>query len=75
MFKKAGILILCGFLAQCSNNNNLMDRPIHTNDSALQTEEHRLLPMDVSYNTRELGGYKTEDGRSVKRGVIYRSDK
>ncbi|MDB9783942.1 tyrosine-protein phosphatase [Gammaproteobacteria bacterium] len=75
MFKKAGILILCGFLAQCSNNNNLMDRPIHTNDSSLQNEENRLLPMDGSYNTRELGGYKTTDGKSVKWGVLYRSDK
>jgi protein-tyrosine phosphatase len=75
MFKKAGILILCGFLAQCSNNNNLMDRPIHTNDSSLQNEEYRLLPMDGSYNTRELGGYKTKDGKSVKWGVLYRSDK
>ena len=75
MFKKAGILILCGFLAQCSNNNNLMDRPIHTNDSSLQNEKYRLLPMDGSYNTRELGGYKTKDGKSVKWGVLYRSDK
>ncbi|MDC3380055.1 tyrosine-protein phosphatase [Gammaproteobacteria bacterium] len=75
MFKKAGILILCGFLVQCSNNNNLMDRPIHTNDSSLQNEKYRLLPMDGSYNTRELGGYKTTDGKSVKWGVLYRSDK
>ncbi|MDB4253784.1 tyrosine-protein phosphatase [Gammaproteobacteria bacterium] len=75
MFKKAGILILCVFLAQCSNNNNLMDRPIHTNDSSLQNEKYRLLPMDGSYNTRELGGYKTTDGKSVKWGVLYRSDK
>ena len=52
-----------------------MDRPIHTNDSSLQNEEYRLLPMDGSYNTRELGGYKTKDGKSVKWGVLYRSDK
>ena len=52
-----------------------MDRPIHLNDQVLQIEENRLLPMDGSYNTRELGGYKTEDGRSIKWGVLYRSDK
>ena len=52
-----------------------MDRPIHLNDQVLQIEENRLLPMDGSYNTRELGGYKTKDGKSVKWGVLYRSDK
>ena len=52
-----------------------MDRPIHLNDQVFQTEEHRLLKMDGSYNTRELGGYKTKDGRTIKWGVLYRSDK
>ena len=52
-----------------------MDRPIHLNDQVFQTEEHRLLKMDGSYNTRELGGYKTKDGRTIKWGGLYRSDK
>jgi protein-tyrosine phosphatase len=75
MYKKAGFLTLCFFLAQCSNNNNLMSRPIHQTNQAVQTEDYRLLPMDGSYNTRELGGYKTKDGKFVKWGVLYRSDK
>ena len=75
MSKSVRLLILCLFLAQCSNNTNLMDRPIHLNDQVFQTEEHRLLKMDGSYNTRELGGYKTKDGRTIKWGVLYRSDK
>lgn len=75
MCKNAGLLIASLFLAQCSNDINLMDRPIHLNDQVLQIEKNRLLPMDGSYNTRELGGYKTEDGRSIKWGVLYRSDK
>ena len=50
-----------------------MDRPIHINNNAFQTEENRLLPMDGSHNTRELGGYETEDGRSIKWGVLYKS--
>ena len=52
-----------------------MDRPLHKNDSSLQNEEHRLLPMDGAHNTRELGGYKTTDGKSIKWGMLYRSDK
>ena len=42
---------------------------------SFQNEEHRLLPMDGSHNTRELGGYKTTDGKSVKWGMLFRSDK
>ena len=62
MYKKAGILFLCFALTQCSETIDLMDRPLHTNNSSFQTEEYRLLPMDGSHNTRELGGYKTTDG-------------
>ena len=52
-----------------------MNRPIHKTDNAFQNEEHRLLPMDGAHNTRELGGYKTNDGKSVKWGMLFRSDK
>ena len=75
MFRKAGILFLCITLTQCSETIDLMDRPLHKNDSSLQNEEHRLLPMDGAHNTRELGGYKTTDGKSIKWGMLYRSDK
>ena len=75
MCKKAGILFLCFALAQCSETIDLMDRPLHTNNSSFQTEEHRLLPMDGSHNTRELGGYKTTDGKTIKWGKLFRSDK
>lgn len=75
MFKKAGILFLCFALAQCSEKIDLMDRPLHTKNNYFQTEEHRLLPMDGSHNTRELGGYKTTDGKTIKWGKLFRSDK
>ena len=75
MFKKAGILFFCFALTQCSETIDLMDRPIHKTDSAFQNENYRLLPMDGSHNTRELGGYKTTDGKSIKWGMLFRSDK
>lgn len=75
MFKKARILFFCFALTQCSETTDLMDRPIHKTVSAFQNEDYRLLPMDGAHNTRELGGYKTADGLSVKWGMLFRSDK
>jgi protein-tyrosine phosphatase len=75
MYKKAGVIFLCLAITQCSETIDLMDRPLHKNNSSFQNEEHRLLLMDGSHNTRELGGYKTTDGKSVKWGMLYRSDK
>ena len=65
MYKKAGILFLCFALAQCSETIDLMDRPLHTNNSSFQTEEHRLLPMDGSHNPTVLCGYKTPDVKTI----------
>ncbi|MDC0885267.1 tyrosine-protein phosphatase [Gammaproteobacteria bacterium] len=75
MKNKAGILFLCLALTQCSEGIDLMDRPFHKNNNSFQNEEHRLLPMDGAHNIRELGGYKTTDGKSVKWGMLFRSDK
>ena len=75
MFKKAGILFLCMLFTQCSETIDIMDRPLHKDNESFKNEEFRLLPMDGSHNTRELGGYKTTDGKSVKWGMLYRSDK
>lgn len=75
MYKKTGFLLLCLILTQCSNNQSSMERPLHSYNLSFQSEEFRKLAMDGSYNTRELGGYKTTDGKSVKWGVLFRSDK
>lgn len=48
---------------------------IHKDNVAYQSEEHRKILLDGTSNTRELGGYKTKDGKSLKWGVLYRSDK
>jgi protein-tyrosine phosphatase len=33
----------------------------------------RLLPMEGAYNVRDVGGYKTIDGKTVKWGRVFRS--
>ncbi|MGD8786782.1 MAG: tyrosine-protein phosphatase [Phycisphaerales bacterium] len=35
----------------------------------------RFLPLERAENFRDIGGYRTADGRSVKWGLIYRTDK
>ena len=35
----------------------------------------RHVPLEGEPNFRDLGGYQTEDGKTVKRGVVYRSGK
>lgn len=37
------------------------------------TSALRVLPLEGGRNFRDLGGYKTEDGRTVKWGQVYRS--
>lgn len=46
---------------------------IVTNDGKVTIAE-RHLPMEGGYNFRDIGGYKTTDGRFVKWGKIFRSD-
>lgn len=38
-----------------------------------QREAHRLLAFEGIANFRDLGGYRTTDGRQVKWGVLYRT--
>ena len=34
-----------------------------------------LVELEATHNTRDLGGYETHDGRVIKNGILYRSDK
>lgn len=40
---------------------------------AVQEAHSRLLPLQGGQNFRDLGGYRTRDGRSVRWGVLFRS--
>ena len=37
-------------------------------------DSQRRLPLDGAANLRDLGGYRTRDGRALRWGVLYRSD-
>jgi len=41
--------------------------------SADQVEQDRFILLEGGRNFRDVGGYKTADGHTVKRGVMYRS--
>ncbi|MCU4677617.1 tyrosine-protein phosphatase [Catenovulum sp. 2E275] len=37
------------------------------------TSYSKVLPLEGGSNFRDIGGYKTEDGKSVKKGLLFRS--
>ena len=60
------------FLAACGN------RPETTGSelvAAKPIEDARLLSIHGTRNFRDLGGYSTRDGRQIKHGLLFRSDK
>jgi len=59
------------FLAGCDGGAKSVDLSSPTNE---QAENPRLLSIQGTRNFRELGGYTTVDGRTIKRGMIFRSD-
>lgn len=75
-FNNCLLLIPICLLVGCGDNNLESEmKIIHKDNVAYQSEEHRKILLDGTSNTRELGGYKTKDGKSLKWGVLYRSDK
>lgn len=60
----AGIATL--FLAACDSHELYEGRPAHV--------ERRHLKLEGAPNFRDLGGYGTEDGNTVRWGLFYRSD-
>jgi protein-tyrosine phosphatase len=75
-FLLSGLLAACVFLAGCEQGPASLpaeQRPIPAQLPVEQRESLRQLPFENAPNFRDLGGYKSSDGRSVRWGMVYRS--
>ena len=55
----SGLLVLA--VSGCSSTKNIV------------TAEEQGLNMSTILNARELGGYKTRDGKSIRKGMLFRT--
>ncbi len=73
--KHIPMLLILGCLFACGDSSEQADQRVMPIDIASdQREPYRKLAMDGAENFRDLGGYQTRDGKTVKWGVLYRSD-
>jgi protein-tyrosine phosphatase len=63
--------IAIGFSSTCLTENVIAQVPRPTGDTAVMAP--RIVPLEGVQNFRDIGGYRTSDGRRVKWGLIYRS--
>ena len=47
---------------------------LHHGDEPVAVGAERLVPLEGTLNFRDLGGYRTTDGRQVRWGRVFRSD-
>ncbi|WP_313442319.1 tyrosine-protein phosphatase [Novosphingobium sp.] len=65
----AGVFLALGVLAQPAIHAATKAAPV----PSAQATHQRLLPLEGGRNFRDLGGYRTADGRTVKWGMLFRS--
>lgn len=69
------LILIALSLGACSRSIPLNARPIAAQLFAEQGDSVRKLPFDGAYNFRDLGGYATTDGKTLRWGMLFRSDK
>ena len=68
---------MCFVLASCSAGSGVAlpdERVIPAELDEELRANHRKLPLEGAHNFRDLGGYPTLNGQTVKWGMLYRSD-
>ncbi len=66
-------LLLVGGLGYAERANRQSHRPVATVLPPADAEPGRWVILDGANNTRDLGGYRTQDGRRVRWKTVYRS--
>ena len=69
------IVVISFGLSACSRSIPLEARPVPASMAAEQGDSIRNLPFDGAHNFRDLGGYTSADGKTLRWGMLYRSDK
>ncbi len=67
-------LLVASVMLLTACDTPLESRVIPAQISADARETHRKLQLDGADNFRDLGGYRSSDGRTVKWGLVYRAD-
>ena len=70
----SSLFILLLSCSQVTSDLPGLQRPIPAELPADIREEYRKLPLKGAHNFRELGGYRTQDNKSIKWGILFRSD-
>lgn len=55
-------------------SGNVFSLPSQVDSSILEKEKSKIVKLETTYNTRDLGGYKASDGKITRHGVFLRSD-
>jgi protein-tyrosine phosphatase len=69
-----GIAVCALLLLACAGGEPPELRAVPAELPAEARSAHRRLPLDGAHNFRDLGGYRTGDGRTLRWGRLYRSD-